>query len=287
MLSVINTWQFNLFMGLSLMVMFAQFYKLAVKNAKVDGAVTIILQLIGGLSVLIWIPFFKIVFPTDLKTYALLLLAIIFYAINDRLQTTARKHLEVSVFSIIKQLSTVFIIIIGLTIFREPVIISKMIGAGIILLGNVFLLYKKGRLDLNKYVVYSILANITFAIAMSTDIGIAKLFNLPIYISITLVVPALIIFLAEKMSISTIIEEYKHGIKKYYYITGVAWGLAILFSLRTFQFGQVTTIVPLQSTAVIINVLIAYFFLKERDNLPKKILAALIVMLGIYFTVLR
>jgi drug/metabolite transporter (DMT)-like permease len=287
MFAIANTWQFNLLISLICAVLFSQFYKLSVKNAIKDGAVTIILQLIAGLSVLIWIPFFKLQFPTNISTYLLLLVAIVFYAINDRLQTTVRKHLEVSVFTIIKQLSTVFIIIIGLTVFREPLVITKIIGATLILLGNIFLFYTKKGFNVNKYVLLSIVANITFAIALSTDIGISNLFNLPIYISTTLVVPALMIFLAEKISISSIIEEYKLGNMKYYYVTGITWGLFILFFLRSFNFGQVTTIVPLQSTSVLLNVIVAYFFLKERSNLVKKIAVAIIVIAGIYLTVLN
>jgi len=287
MLSIINTWQFNLSLSLIFGILFSQYFKLALKTVRKDGAAVIILQLIAGISLLIWTPVFKMVFPTDIRTYAFLLLAIIFYALNDRLQTTVRKNLEVSVFSVINQLSNVFIIIIGLTIFHESFIITKLIGAGLILLGNMYLFYKKGKLELNKYVVLAIIANMSFAIAMSTDIGISALFNLPIYISITLIVPAILIMLAEKISSSTIIDEYKNANKKYFYTTGVAWGLTILFSLRSFQFGQVTTIVPLSSTAVLLNVIIAYFLLKERGHLLKKIISALIVMAGIYFTVLN
>jgi len=287
MLAIINTWQFNLFFSLIFGILFYQFYKLTIRNVKKDGAITIILQLIAGLSVLIWMPFFNFKFPTNLKIYILLFLATIFYAINDRLQTAAMKYLEVSVLSIINQLSNIFIIIIGLTIFREPLLISKIIGVILILLGNVYLLYRKRKLDLNKYIILAILSNLAFSIAMSTDIGISKLFNLPIYISITLIIPALIIKIIEKIPTYTIIKEYENGEKKYFYATGISWGLAILFSLRSFRFGQITTIIPLQSTAILLNIIIAYLFLKERNNLLKKLLAALIVISGIYFTILN
>lgn len=287
MFALINTWQLNLVFTLIFGIFFYQYYKLALKTVKTDGAATVILQLIAGISILIFTPLFSFVFPADIKTYLLLFLASIFYAVNDRLQTTARKHLEVSVFSVINQLSNVFIIIIGLTIFREQFVVTKILGAGLILLGNAYLFYKRGKFELNKYAIYAILANMAFAVAMSTDIGISKLFNLPIYISITLIVPALLIKLLEKIPLSTIKEEYINGNKKYFFATGITWGLTILFSLRSFRFGQVTTIVPLSSTSVLLNVIVAYFLLNERSNLPKKIFAALLVMAGIYFTVLN
>ena len=286
---LINTWQFNLILTLIFVVLFYQFYKLAVKNVKKDGAATIILQLIAGLSILVWAPLFSLNFPnfsSNLKIYGLLFLATIFYAVNDRLQTTARKNLEVSVFSIVNQLSNVFIIIIGFAVFRESFVIYKIFGALLILVGNAYLFYEKGKFKLNKYVMVAIFANMSFAIAMSTDIGISKLFNLPIYIAITLIIPALMVKVVEKIPITTIIEEYRNGNKKYFYAAGIFWGLSILFSLRSFQLGEVTTIAPLQSTSVLLTVLVAYSLLKERENLLKKIISALIVIIGISLTVL-
>ena len=122
--SIINNWVFCLITSLFFVVIFYQFYKLAVRTAKKDGAVTILLQFIGGLSILAWFPLFPMRFPSDIKVYGLLTIACIFYAINDRLQTTARKHLQVSLFSIVNQLSNVFLILIGLTVFQEQFLIS-------------------------------------------------------------------------------------------------------------------------------------------------------------------
>ena len=94
MFSLFNTWWFNLIGYLIFVVFFCQFYKLAVKNAKKDGAATVLLQLLAGVSVLVLVPFLPITFPSDPKVYLLLIAASIFYALNDRLQTSARKNLD-------------------------------------------------------------------------------------------------------------------------------------------------------------------------------------------------
>lgn len=107
---MINTWWFNIIAYLILYIIFTQFYKIATKNSKNDGALTILLQLLGGLFVLIFMPFFKVTFPKQINAYLFLGLACIFYAIADRVNTTARRGLEVSVYSILGQLSTVFVI---------------------------------------------------------------------------------------------------------------------------------------------------------------------------------
>jgi drug/metabolite transporter (DMT)-like permease len=286
LLSIINTWQFNVIGYLVTIVAFYQFYKLAVRNAKRDGAATILLQFIAGISVLVLAIFNSWRLPKEPAVILLLVGACIFYAINDRLQTTARKHLQVSMFSIINQLSTVFLIIFGLAVFRDTFAWSKILGAGIILFGNILLLYRGGKFELNRYVGIAILATFSFATAMSIDIGISKQFNLPFYIMLSLIIPASMITVVERISPVKVIQEFKPGSKFFYLATGIAWGLAIFFSLRSFQLGRVTTIVPLQATAVLLNVVIAYIFLKERDSSLKKIIAACLVVLGICFTIL-
>ena len=285
MIGIFNTWQFNVVCYLIGVVIFFQFYKLAVKNAQRDGAATVLLQTIAGVSVLLLFPFLPIKFPSDIKPYLLLFLASIFYGINDRLQTTSRKHLEVSVFSILGQLSTVFLILIGLAIFKESFVLTKVLGAGLILFANILLFYKKGSLKLNKYAWAGVLATLLYTVAISIDIGISKQFNLPFYIMFTFLVPAFIIFFGERIKFSEVIREYQSPNKVYYLITGITWGLIVFFSLRAFQFGKVTTIVPIQATSVLLNVLISYFFLKEKSHGVKKIIAAILVVFGICLTV--
>ena len=91
-------------------VIFNQFYKITTQSLTKPGALTVLLEIIGALLVLILVPFFEIKFPTDIRVYMLLGTAIIFYGINDRLNTTVRSGIEASTYSMINQLSTVFMI---------------------------------------------------------------------------------------------------------------------------------------------------------------------------------
>lgn len=285
-MDLLNTWQFNLIAFLLCLVLFYQFYKLAVKHSVEDGAATILLQVIGGISIIILIPLFPIILPADPKFWFFIILACVFYAISDRLQTTARKNMEVSVFSIVNQVSTIFLIMYGALIFRESLGLIKLLGAIAILGGNMVLFYKAGKFAINKYIVITVLAALSFTTALTIDISISRQINLPIYIMFTLLVPAIMLFIAERLSVKKIANEFRSGGKKYYLITGVIWGLLVLFSLRSFQFGEVTKIVPLQATGVLLNVIVAFIFLKERDSLLKKLFAATLVILGIYLTVI-
>ena len=50
-------------------------------------------------------------------------------------------------------------------------------------------------------------------------------------------------------------------------LTGTTWGISIVTSLRAYQLGNVTIIAPLCALTVMLNVIVGYLFLKERDHL--------------------
>lgn len=286
MIELFNTWQFNVVLYLVFIVSFFQFYKLAVQNTKNEGAATLVLQTIAAFSILPFIVFFlPIKVPTEPRIWLMLLCAGVFYAIVDRLGTTTRKHLEVSVMSILAQMGNVFLIIFGFTLFREPLVPTKLIGASLILSGNIFLQFKKGSFEINKYVLLSLIASFAYATAISIDIGTSVSFSLPLYIFFTFFIPALIVFLGERIPVESVINEFQTGEKKYFILTGISWSLAVLFTLRALQLGNVSEVIPLEASAVILNVVVASIILKERSDLTKKIIAAVLVIAGIVLTV--
>lgn len=262
-------------------VIFDQSYKVTTKSLTKPGALTILLEITGSLAILLLAPFFEMKFPSDTKVYLFLGLSIIFYTVNDRLNTTVRSGIEASTFSIIHQLSTVFMIFAGILFFKEPFILSKIIGALLIVFSNVLIFYKKGTGKPNKYIILGIIANIFFTIALFLDVNISDNFNLPIYTALTLGIPAILIFIFEKIKISDIKEEFKNGNKKAMIITSLSWSLSIVTQLRAYQLGNVSVVAPLCTLSVILNVIVGYFFLKEKEKLPKKIIAALLIILGI------
>jgi len=274
-------WFLFVLLYIILAVIFTQFYKITTKSSKNPGALTVILQVLSGIVALLLCPFFKFSFPTDWRIYLFLGIACCFYAISDRINTTVRGGIEASTFSIIKQLSTVFMIIAGLLFFKEKFVLKKIIGAILILLSNVIIFYKKGNQKFNKYILLAILANIAFSIALFLDVNISEKFNLGFYVAITLIVPALLIILFERIKISNILSEFKSGNKKSILITGISWSTMIIVQLIAYQLGDVTTVAPLCALTVIGNVIVGYLFLGERDNLLKKVIAAFLVIISV------
>ena len=193
-MNILNNWLLYVSLYLVLATVFTQFYKITTKTLTKAGSLTVLLELMAGIIVLFLCPFFEIKFSTDIKVYISLGFAIIFYAITDRLNTTVRKEIEASTFSILKQISTVFMIVAGILFFKESFLWNKMIGATLIIFSNILIFYKKGKFKFDKYVLLGVLSNLSFSIAMFLDVSISDNFNLPIYVAITLIVPAILNF---------------------------------------------------------------------------------------------
>ena len=132
-----NSWIAFVILYLVLATIFDQTYKIATKKMIKSGALTVLLEILASVLVLILFPFFEIKFPTNISVYFFLGLSIIFYAISDRLNTDVRKGIEASTFSIMKQLSTVFMTFSGFLFFKEEFIVNKFIGAILIILKKV------------------------------------------------------------------------------------------------------------------------------------------------------
>ena len=276
-----KSWVILIILYLFFAVLFNQIYKLLVNNMKKAGALTILIEITGGLLCLLLVPFFDLKFPTNHYVYLFLGIACVFYALDYRLSISARKGIEASVYSIIRQISTIFMILAGLIFFKEPFVLKKIIGAFLIVISNVLIFYEKGTFKFNKSIILATLASLSTTIALFIDVNYSNEFNLPIYVSFVLIVPALLIFIFEKIKIKDIISEFKNTNKKFMIITSISWLLMMIFKLWAYQLGEVIVIAPLCSLTAIINVIVGYMFLKEKTKLIKKIIAAFLIILSV------
>ncbi len=274
-------WVFCVCLYVVFAVGYNQFYKFVLKTTKGDGVLTALIQIVGGLTALFFSIFFEYKFPTAWKIYLLLGIACVFYALSDRINTSVRSGIEASTFSIIKQLSTVFMIVAGLLFFKEKLVLKKIIGAILIIFSNILIFYQKGNQKLDKYVFLGICSSIISSIALFLDVNNSNNFNFAFYAAITLLMPALIIICGERIKISNIKGKINKGNWKSILLTGVFCGLTLVSQLRAYQLGEATSVAPLCALTVIGNVIVGYIFLGERNNLLKKIIAAGLIILSV------
>lgn len=280
-MNIMNYWETWVIIYLISAVVFAQSFKIANRKMNNAGSLTILLEVFTALFSILLIPCFKITFPSDIKVYLTLLVVTVIYAVTDRLNIEARYGLEPSTFSMLKQLSTVFLIIFGLFFLKEEFLINKFIGGIIIIGANLLLAYDNGKLKINKYFIMCFISNFLFAVAMLINVNISDYFNLAIYTIITVSIPALLIFVFERHSIKELKKEFKLYDKKTFFTAAVTWSLMLISSVKAYQLGNVSVVAPLLALTSIANAVVEFIFNKNKNKLTQKLIAGILLIIGI------
>ena len=213
-MKVLDLWETWVAIYLISAVIFAQMFKISNRHMKNAGALTILLELFTALFAIFFLPFFHFSLPSDKNVYFTLLIVTILYAITDRLNIEARYGLPPSTFSMLKQLSTVFMIFFGFFLLKEPLLITKVLGSIVIVFANVILTFESGKFQINKYFIMSLVSNFLFAVAMLINVNISDNFNLAFYTILTVSVPALLIFIFGHHTLRELKNEFSISNKK-------------------------------------------------------------------------
>lgn len=182
----------------------------------------------------------------------------------------------------LKQLSSVFLVILSFVILKEKVVITKVVGASLILIANVGLAVDKdGKFKINKYFLMSLVSNILFAFGMLINVNISGEFNLGIYTIITVLFPSILITLFGKHSIKELKEEFNLYDKKRFLLSAFSWCVMLISSVRAYQLGSVFVVAPLLTLTAIINTIYEFIFNKDKSEFIKKLIIGIIIIIGV------
>ena len=279
---MLNNWVTWVVIYLVFATIFSQSFKKSNRNMSDAGSLTILLELFTAFFSLFFIPFFKLTISHNPHTYLILIVVIIIYAFTDRLNIEARYGLSTSTFSMLKQLSSVFLVILSFVILKEKVVITKVVGASLILIANVGLAVDKdGKFKINKYFLMSLASNILFAFGMLINVNISGEFNLGIYTIITVLFPSILITLFGKHSIKELKEEFNLYDKKRFLLSAFSWCVMLISSVRAYQLGSVSVVAPLLTLTAIINTIYEFIFNKDKSEFIKKLIIGIIIIIGV------
>lgn len=279
---MLNNWVTWVVIYLVFATIFSQSFKKSNRNMSDAGSLTILLELLTAFFSLFFIPFFKLTISHNPHTYLILIVVIVIYAFTDRLNIEARYGLSTSTFSMLKQLSSVFLVILSFVILKEKVVITKVVGASLILIANVGLAVDKdGKFKINKYFLMSLVSNILFAFGMLINVNISGEFNLGIYTIITVLFPSILITLFGKHSIKELKEEFNLYDKKRFLLSAFSWCVMLISSVRAYQLGSVSVVAPLLTLTAIINTIYEFIFNKDKSEFIKKLIIGIIIIIGV------
>ena len=263
-------------------VFFAQGFKSVNREMKNASALTILLEFFTAIFALILSPFSAFKLPSDGMVYLIVGIVTIIYAVTDRLNIEARYGLDPSTFSMLKQLSTVFLVIFGFIFLKEDFVIKRVFGIILIIASNFLLsLNKSGKFEFNRYFIMSVISNFLFAVAMFINVNIAKNFNIGIYTVFTVLIPAFIIKVFSKLSIKDLKNEFNLYNKKKFLLVSFSWCIMLISSVKAYEYGDVSVVAPLLTLTIIFNTIYEYFIDKDKKTLYYKLFISLLTILGV------
>ncbi len=263
-------------------LIFSQGFKKVNRTMKNASALTVLLELFTGLFAIVMSIFFKYTFPSDIKVYITLFVVTIIYAVTDRLNIEARYGLSPSNFSMLKQLSTVFLVIFGLVFLREQLAFKKILGAIIIVVSNVMLAVNKdGKFEFNKYFIFCLISNFLFAVAMFINVNISSMFNIGIYTLITVFIPSIIIKLFSRLSFKDLEEEFNLYNKPLFILVSFAWCMMLISSVKAYEYGSISVVAPLLTLTALTNTIYEFIVDKDKKRFYYKLVISILILIGV------
>lgn len=263
-------------------LIFSQGLKKVNRTMKNASALTVLLELFTGLFAIVMSIFFKYKFPSDIKVYITLFVVTIIYAVTDRLNIEARYGLSPSNFSMLKQLSTVFLVIFGLVFLKEQLVFKKILGAIIIVVSNVMLAVNKdGKFEFNKYFIFCLISNFLFAVAMFINVNISSMFNIGIYTLITVFIPSIIIKLFSRLSFKDLEEEFNLYNKPLFILVSFAWCMMLISSVKAYEYGSISVVAPLLTLTALTNTIYEFIVDKDKKRFYYKLVISILILIGV------
>jgi len=263
------------------MTAYALSIRLLLKDKGDSKTFTFITTLFGGIAILFLLPFEKITYLFNFQIIIVLLLLSFSFAVTDLLFIRGRQLEEVSIVSILVQLGNFWALVGGTLIFKEALTMSKIVAVSIIVLGSILLIWHKQKITLTKGKYFIILATILFTLSSFVDKKMSIYFSASLYKGLLFIIEAIILFLFFlPKKFQAIKNEFElHG--KVIIIVGPLLSLAMFFLIKAFQSGgEASKVLPVFSLSLAFSVLAGIIFLKERENIPKKIIAMILVLIG-------
>lgn len=208
---------------------------------------------------------------------ALLLFSAVGYGVFQRGQFYLRKHVEVSQLQPVMQSGLVAGFAASIIILGEPLTGKKFLGT-LIILGGVLLINLDKKLNVNKYAFFAIAISSALSVAGVVDKVASPHFPLFFYAMMIWILP--LAYIAIPVKRTEITTAVRGGTWRIPLLASLN-ALSLVFLVRALQLGEASSVIPVMATVSVATVLGGVVILKERKDWPIKLLAGLLVTLGI------
>lgn len=225
--------------------------------------------------------FYQFQLPQSSKTWILIVFSIITYAISLLLYFLAYKLTDVSLVSVVRRLSIVFIAILGVVFLREQLTIANWFGLIMIVLSGIVVTVERKHISLSSGILFALFSAVFASLSAVLDKQILNDISPFTYVVINNVLVGLVL-LPRKGIVADARDLMKHH-WKLILLTAVLMDLGFALVLYVLQGADVAQTMPVyMGLSFMMSVVFGVFLLKEKQKLPQKIVAIIVGLIGIF-----
>jgi len=267
------------------------FQKKFASNEKTNPiAGSVVFQLFCGVLIGIFgILIGKLNIEIDLNTLLPnLVIMTVAYLLGTIFTFKALKLVDASVYRIISGNKTVISIFLSVLIFSTSLNIYQALGIFLILLATAVVHFKdKTSFKFNKGFVFCLLAALSYGVAIANDAFLVKQVEVYMYSAIAFILPALATVVFFPKDSFDLIKAPKSYLNKSSIISFVLYAISALTFYGALNSATNTNIViGLSQLSSIATVILAIIILKEKSNMARKIIAAILGVSGLLIATL-
>ncbi|MFA5349227.1 MAG: DMT family transporter [Candidatus Paceibacterota bacterium] len=242
----------------------------------------IIFQLLVAILIFIYTLFAGLNLPDFKEYYINIILMVILYALGNLTMYKGMQLVEASEKAIIYSSNAIWTMLLAALFLKEQITYLRITGAFFIILSVIIISYKKGSFKFKKGHILIMLTAVIFGFAFINDIVLLKTIDAASLSVLGFGLPSIALFLARPK----IAKEFKFFFEKKRLLKIIGAGLfyaaaAVLIKSAYRVGGDASQIAPITQLTIIITVMLAYVFLKEKKSLLKKIIGSVLALIGV------
>jgi len=194
----------------------------------------------------------------------------------------AYQTLGSSKIAIISSLGTVVTIVSSIVFLGESFNTPKIIGTLLIITSIFFVTEKKGKFSFTKGTSYALITTLFYGLAVTNDAFILKTYDAVSYTSVISFLPGILLLALRPRAIASF-QRLRNVIfmKKMFLLTIFYSAQAVAYYLALHLGANASQLAPIYKTNIILTVLLAIVFLKEKERIPLKLFSAVLVTVGV------
>ena len=244
-----------------------------------------IFQVLVGLFA---IPIFLIyggVISTSYTIWEYIIIAGVLYSISNFLLYHAIKITEISRISVIGSSRSLWVLVGSIFILGEKINTFNLIGVFLIVFSLIIIFWEKGKqIEINKGQKLALFAVIFSGLAVVIDGLILRDFSVGFYLIISSLFTGFGTLAIKPKSITKIKPFIKIKTFIPIVLSSTFFTLAVFLLYTSYQIGgKMSSVLPITQSTAVLTIILSALFLRETKDLPKKMIALALCILGIYF----